>query len=355
MRSIRGVLVLGVAVLLGLAAARAVFVYLNSARPRVEVQPAPTAKQETTPRPLRFTESIPIGMRAVSIKVDEVTGVSRKVAPGDWVDVLATTTLAQSEQTSVSRVVLERVQVLEVTAENESRAAGKIRGERDWTATLLVTPDQGVTLVAAASQAKISLLARTPEDARPQSFREVAFTSREGPASLLRIEGHAAEWVQPGMRAVTLAIRDTDGICGTLRRGDRVDVIVTCPWSRFASGGEMSPGSKGVVTEYTMSSRTLLQDVEVLVSEKALEVGTDENVPVSRVTLHVTPQDAEKLAVAVDATNKSLVRLVTRNGNDRQRVPTEGQDLTELLTRQREYSRIDVYRGTKAHVKPFFR
>lgn len=354
MRSFRGILVLVVAALLGLAAAKAVFVYLNDAKPRVEVQPAVTAKQETPHQPLRFTDSIPAGMRAVSIKVDEVTGVSRKVSRGDWVDVLATTPLPGSEQASVSRLVVERVKVLDMTAENESRVAGKIRGEREWTVTLLVTPEQGATVVAAASEAKISLLARGSEDAEPHAFRDVAFTPQEGAASLLKPEGRAAEWVRPGMRAITLAIRDTDGICGTLRRGDRVDVIVTCPWSRFASGGDVSAGSKGVVTEYSMSSRTLLQDVEVLVSEKGLEVGTDENVPVSRVTLHVTPQDAEKLAVAVDATSKGLIRLVTRNGNDRQLVATEGQDLAELLMRKREYSRIDVYKGTRAQVKPFF-
>ncbi len=354
MRGLRGIIVLGIAILLGLAAARAVFIYLNEAKPRGESRSAAVVKTEPAAKPVRFAVNIPPGMRAVSIRVDDVTGVSRKVAGDDWVDVIATSPLAGTENASVSRIVLERVKVLDVTADPESKAQGKIRTEKEWTVTLLVSPDQGASVVAAASQAKISLLARGPEDESPHPFRDVAFTRQDGIAPLLKPAGRAADWVQPGMRAITLSIRDTDGICGTLRRGDRVDVILTCPWSKFASGGDVNPGSKGVVTEYSMSSRTLLQDVEVLVSEKGLEVSTDENGPVSRVTLHVTPHDAEKIAVALDATNKGLVRLVTRNGNDRDLVRTQGQDLAELLMKKREYSRIDVIKGTKAQVKPFF-
>jgi pilus assembly protein CpaB len=50
------------------------------------------------------------GMRAVSIKVNEVIGVAGFVVPGTRVDVL--TTLARANEESFSRVVVSNVQVL---------------------------------------------------------------------------------------------------------------------------------------------------------------------------------------------------------------------------------------------------
>ncbi|AEB08668.1 Flp pilus assembly protein CpaB [Desulfobacca acetoxidans] len=354
MKRLRGLLVLGLALLLGLAAAKAVFVYLSS-KPKTESKPEIVAKPAPPPKAVNLTENIPVGMRAVSIKVDEVTGVSRKVIKGDWVDVLATTPLPGSPHTSVARLVLDRVQVFDVTLEADTKGQSKQKGEKDWTVTLLVTPDQGATLLAAASQAKISLLARQANDARPHNFRDIAFAHQEGTAFLLKPDGDATDWIHPGMRAVTLKVRDTDGICANLRRGDRVDVLLTCPFSRFASGGNVAAGAQGTVTDYEMVTRTLLQDVEVLVSEKGLEPNTEDNEPVRLVTLQMTPHDAEKVTCALDATSKDIIRLVSRNKRDRRLVCSPGQELSSLLMRKKEYNRIDVYKGTRAHVKPFFK
>lgn len=355
MRGFRGLIVLLAAVLLGLVAAKAVLVYLQDTRPKAEPQPEVAAKPEPAAKPVGLTDAIPAGMRAVTIKVDEVTGVSRRVRRGDEVDVLATTSLPGSKEASVSRLILERLKVLELAGDAESRVQNRIKGDRDWTVTLLVTPEQGAVLTAAAAQARISLLARRSDDPEGGKPAEVAFTHREGTAGLQKPENHVIEWIRPGMRAVTLSIRDTDGICGALRRGDRVDIIITCPLSRFATGGDVSVGAEGAVTEFSMRSTTLLQDVEILASEKSLEATTGEMVPVSKVTLQVTPQEAEIVAVAVDATKKSIIRLVSRNPQDRKIVKTTGQGLSELLSERKEFIRVDVYKGTKAIAKPFFR
>ena len=114
-------------------------------------------------------------------------------------------------------------------------------------------------------------------------------------------------------------------------------------------------GAEGSVTEFSMRSTTLLQDVEVLASEKSFEATTGGMVPVAKVTLQVTPREAEILAVAVDATKKSILRLVSRNPHDREVVKTTGQGLSELLSEKKEFIRVDVYKGTKAMAKPFFR
>jgi len=355
MRGVRGLIVLLAAVLLGLMAAKAVLVYLQDTRPKADLQPEAAAKPEPAVKPISLTDSIPPGMRAVTIKVDEVTGVSRRVRRGDEVDVLATTSLPGSKEASVTRLIIERLKVLEVAVDAESKVQNRIKGDRDWTVTLLVTPEQGAVLTAAAAQAKITLLARRSDDPQGNKRAEVAFTHREGTAELQRPENSVIEWIRPGMRAITLGIRDTDGICGALRRGDRVDVILTCPLSRFATGGDLSVGAEGAVTEFSMRSTTLLQDVAVLASEKSLEATTGEVVPVSKVTLQVTPQEAEIMAVAVDATKKSIIRLVSRNPRDREVVKTAGQGLSELLSEKKEFIRVDVYKGTKAITKPFFR
>ena len=55
--------------------------------------------------------SIPLGMRALSVRVNEVIGVAGFVVPGTRVDVLATVQQGQQGE-SISKVVVSNVQVL---------------------------------------------------------------------------------------------------------------------------------------------------------------------------------------------------------------------------------------------------
>ena len=54
--------------------------------------------------------SIPLGMRAISVRVNDVIGVAGFVVPGTRVDVLAT--VSQGQHDSMSKVVVSNVQVL---------------------------------------------------------------------------------------------------------------------------------------------------------------------------------------------------------------------------------------------------
>jgi Flp pilus assembly protein CpaB len=359
MRGSKGIVTLVLAALLGLAAVKAVSVYLDSAGSGKRAPASAPVEEQAPPKPLTFTEAIPDGMRAVSIKVDDVTGVSRKVSKGDFVDVLATAPMPDSKEASVARIILERVRVLDIAAEAEAKPQGRLKDRKEWTVTLLVTPLEGAALVAAAAQAEISLLARRADDAMLGGVKDAAFTREEGQASPLKPENDPARWVRPGMRAVTAVVNNTDGVCGLLRRGDRVDVIVTCPFSRFSTGSGVAEGAEGTVSQYSMRSFTLLQNVEVLASERNFILATDQNGPVARVTLEVTPQDAEKMAVAMDATNKSIMRLVLRGPGDGEIAKTRGQELAEMLTEKKEATRVDVYRGVrsaiKVSVRPFYK
>src|SRR5207244_5933534 len=56
--------------------------------------------------------AIPPGMRAVSVRVNEVIGVSGYVVPGTHVDVVATVSPTEQHQAMTSKVLLTDVQVL---------------------------------------------------------------------------------------------------------------------------------------------------------------------------------------------------------------------------------------------------
>lgn len=104
---------------------------------------------------------IPPGMRAVSVRVDDVIGVAGFVLPSTRVDVLVTLTPPGSNDTQ-TRVILQNVHAL---------AAGQeIRRDEDGTPmtvtviTLLVTPEDGERLVLAAAQGRIQMALRNGLD-----------------------------------------------------------------------------------------------------------------------------------------------------------------------------------------------
>src|SRR5690242_5402754 len=85
--------------------------------------------------------AIPPGLRAVSVRVNEVIGVSGYVVPGTHVDVVATVSPSQQHQDITSKVILTDVQVLAAGTKLERDT------ERDKpipvnVVTLLVNPDE---------------------------------------------------------------------------------------------------------------------------------------------------------------------------------------------------------------------
>jgi pilus assembly protein CpaB len=104
---------------------------------------------------------IPVGMRAVSVRVNEVVGVAGYVLPGMRVDVLVTGRPPRLEDT-VTVTVLQNILVL---------TAGQIiqpetRGQAIPTpvVTLLVTPAQAETLTLAGNEGRIQLVLRNGSD-----------------------------------------------------------------------------------------------------------------------------------------------------------------------------------------------
>src|SRR5262249_46962703 len=107
--------------------------------------------------------AIPPGLRAVSVRVNEVIGVSGYVLPGTHVDVVATVSPTQQHQDTTSKVILTNVQVLAAGTKIERDT------ERDKpipvnVVTLHVNPDESERLTLAANEGKIQLALRNPLD-----------------------------------------------------------------------------------------------------------------------------------------------------------------------------------------------
>src|SRR5580700_3395926 len=106
---------------------------------------------------------IPPGMRAVSVRVNEVVSVAGFVTPGTRVDVLLTGTPGaggEQETTTVLQnvAVLASGHTLERTATGEAQTTAVI--------TLLVSPDDAQRLTLASSEGHIQLALRNPLDTR---------------------------------------------------------------------------------------------------------------------------------------------------------------------------------------------
>ena len=126
---------------------------------------------------------IPPGMRAVSVRVNEVVSVAGFVMPGTRVDVLLTgaPTGSGDQQTTT---VLQNVEVLasghtlERTSTGEAQNAAVI--------TLLVTPDDAQRLTLASSEGHIQLALRNPLDTKqddvPASVSRALYRGTPAPA-----------------------------------------------------------------------------------------------------------------------------------------------------------------------------
>ena len=99
------------------------------------------------------------GKRAVTVKVNEVVGVAGFALPGNFVDVMAN--IPDKDNNPVSKIVLERIQVLAVaqdvaSTENKPRVVSAV--------TLEVTPQEAEIIDLARSVGSLSLVLRSQID-----------------------------------------------------------------------------------------------------------------------------------------------------------------------------------------------
>jgi len=120
---------------------------------------------------------IPPGMRAMTVKVDEVIGVAGFVAPGTYVDVVGTV-VEGAGQNAVSRVILQNVKVLASGQRMETQKDGQAIEVK--TVTLQVTPEEAEILALASNAGKLQLVMRNTVD------REMVQTKGVDEATLFR-------------------------------------------------------------------------------------------------------------------------------------------------------------------------
>lgn len=131
--------------------------------PVVKGEPILAAKLASKEAGAGLPPVIPEGMRAVSVRVNEVVGVAGYVLPGNRVDVVATQSPTNNVTDTTSKVVLANVQVLTAgTRMEQDQEKGKAMQVN--VVTLLVTPEQAERLALASTEGKIQLALRNPLD-----------------------------------------------------------------------------------------------------------------------------------------------------------------------------------------------
>jgi pilus assembly protein CpaB len=113
---------------------------------------------------------IPSGMRAVSVKVNDVIAVAGFVVPGTHVDVIVTSTPPTGSEPATT-TVLQNVPVLAAGKKLQRDSEGKPQDVP--VITLLVSPDDAQLLTLAGSEGKIQLALRNPTDIEKQTTSTV--------------------------------------------------------------------------------------------------------------------------------------------------------------------------------------
>lgn len=111
-----------------------------------------------------LSPTIPAGMRAMSVRVNEVVGVAGFVVPGTKVDVLVTIKGGQRSQESSTRTVTSNIQVLTAGTRYDQEKAKDGQPIPSTVVTLMVTPSDAERIALAQSEGEVMLALRNPMD-----------------------------------------------------------------------------------------------------------------------------------------------------------------------------------------------
>ena len=140
--------------------------------------------------------TIPDGMRASAVRVDEVVGVAGFVLPGMRVDVLVSGNPPgeDPQEGVVTKTILQNIQVLSAGTDIQRDSQGK--PQQVQVVTLLVTPDQAQILSLASNSMKIQLVLRNPLDTKVATLQDNTmrklFAGSAGPTTEKRVVKKAA-------------------------------------------------------------------------------------------------------------------------------------------------------------------
>jgi pilus assembly protein CpaB len=121
--------------------------------------------------------------------------------------------------------------------------------------------------------------------------------------------------VAPGMRAFSVRINDVSGVAGFILPGDRVDIMMT----RQAEGQANDRDN--------LATEVLLQNIVILgINQESREV-VDEPIVARSATFEVTPEQAQKLALATQVGSLSLMLRNYATLDSEKVAPIDASDL----------------------------
>lgn len=108
---------------------------------------------------------IPDGYRAMTVKVDDIVGVSGFIMPGTLVDIVVVIQPPKStgQDDTISKIVLQNIKVL-ASGQNIDKRKNEKEAERVKAVTLQVTPEQAEKLALASSEGRLQLVMRNSVD-----------------------------------------------------------------------------------------------------------------------------------------------------------------------------------------------
>lgn len=165
---------------------------------------------------------IPAGMRAISVRVNEVIGVAGFVVPGTRVDVVVTVDKDQENRNPETRTVVSNVQVLTAGSRFDQEKAKK-DGKPIQTSvvTLMVLPEDAEKIALAQNEGKLTLALRNPLDVAPTSTPGVKLASLLAPPNAQPVIDHARHKVVRTVPVPPPVVEDTSYKVETFRGAKR--------------------------------------------------------------------------------------------------------------------------------------
>jgi pilus assembly protein CpaB len=235
-------------------------------------------------------------------------------------------------------------------AETQTATVSVVVAARDMDVATVITP-QDVKLVDWPANVMPEGYSSSPAEVVGRGL--LAQTSMNEPLlssklALAEAGGGLPILIPEGKRGMSVQVNDVIGVAGFTTPGTRVDVLVTLDQ----------------LAQYTEPvTQIVLQNIQVLSAGQVTERDPQgEPITVQVVTLLVTPEETERLALAQE---KGRIQLSLRNSLDLEEVDTPGVRTRELITRrsvaaqptQRQYVprqtgvTVEVIKGTERESK----
>jgi pilus assembly protein CpaB len=134
---------------------------------------------------------IPAGMRAMSVRVNEIVGVAGFVMPGTHVDVIVSVSNAGegAQKEPMARTVVSNVLVLTAGTRYDKQDPNNAQPQATSVVTLALFPEDGERIALAQTQGQLSLALRNPTDVDPTKTPGMKLaTLMRGPGAQAEIE-----------------------------------------------------------------------------------------------------------------------------------------------------------------------